>query len=100
MHSSLWNTVVACALIINIVYYTVRLDIAESRNMLLECLAIFVVLLLLLYRWSIDNYNFFSEQGIDYEKPYPLVGSLWKLYLHRKTFFDLTIEMYNKSSRK
>jgi len=68
--------------------------------MLWEYLAIFVVLLVLAYRWSTANYNFFKDRGIDHHKPYPFVGSMWKLYLRQKSLFDLLIELYNLSDSK
>lgn len=68
--------------------------------MLLEFLAIFALLLVLIYRWSTATFNFFEERGIDYVKPYPFVGSMWELIIHRKSLFDVTIEMYNNSNRK
>ncbi|KAL7727133.1 hypothetical protein ACLKA6_016093 [Drosophila palustris] len=68
--------------------------------MLWEYLAIFVVLLLLAYRWATANYSFFKDRGIDYHKPYPFVGSMWKMILRKKSMFDLVIELYNQSSSK
>lgn len=68
--------------------------------MLLEYLAIFVVLLVLIYRWSVSSYGFFAERGIDHDKPYPFVGSMWDLVLRRKSMFDLIIELYNKGDGK
>ncbi|KAL7727134.1 hypothetical protein ACLKA6_016094 [Drosophila palustris] len=68
--------------------------------MLWEYLAIFVVLLLLAYRWSTANYSFFKDRGIDHHKPYPFVGSMWKMILRQKSMFDLIVELYNQSNSK
>ncbi|KAH8311562.1 hypothetical protein KR044_006913 [Drosophila immigrans] len=68
--------------------------------MLLEFFAIFVVLLLLAYRWSVANYNFFKDKGIDYHKPIPFLGSMWKMFLRQKSMLDLVVELYNKSDSK
>lgn len=68
--------------------------------MLLEYLAIFVVLLVLAYRWSVANYGFFAKRGIEHDKPYPFVGSMWSLLIRRKSMFDLIIELYNQGDSK
>ncbi|KAH8409757.1 hypothetical protein KR222_004897, partial [Zaprionus bogoriensis] len=69
-------------------------------NMLLEVLALFVVLLLLAYRWSVANYNFFKVRGIPYNKPYPLVGSNAKLLFGKQSNFNLAIDLYNETQSK
>lgn len=81
-------------------YYIVCLDIAECCKMLLEYLAIIVVLLVLAYRWSTSSYSFFEKQGIEHDKPYPFVGSMWELVMRRKSMFDVIIELYNKGDSK
>lgn len=68
--------------------------------MLLEYLAIIVVLLVLAYRWSTSTYSFFAKQGIDHDKPYPFVGSMWELVMRRKSMFDLIVELYNRGDSK
>ncbi|XP_064549918.1 probable cytochrome P450 9f2 [Drosophila montana] len=68
--------------------------------MLLEFLAIFVVALVLAYRWATANYNFFKERGIDYEKPYPFVGNMHKMVLRQQSMFDLIVDLYNKGNGK
>ncbi|XP_034488363.1 probable cytochrome P450 9f2 [Drosophila innubila] len=65
-----------------------------------DYLAIFFLILLLVYRWSTANYNFFKDRGIDHHKPYPFLGSMWKMILLQKSMFDLTIELYNQSNSK
>lgn len=80
--------------------YTICLEIAQYHNMLLEFLAIFLVFLLLVYRWSTANFGFFKDQGIEYAKPYPFVGSMWDLISRKKSMFDHTIDLYNRTNNK
>ncbi|XP_017077517.1 probable cytochrome P450 9h1 [Drosophila eugracilis] len=39
-------------------------------------LALFIVLILLLYKWSVAKYDVFSERGVAHEKPWPLIGNI------------------------
>ncbi|KAH8388331.1 hypothetical protein KR093_004285 [Drosophila rubida] len=68
--------------------------------MLLELLALFVVALLLVYRWSTASFNFFKQRGIPYNKPYPLVGSKGKIIFGKQSNFNLIIDLYNEGKGK
>ncbi|XP_017008527.2 probable cytochrome P450 9h1 [Drosophila takahashii] len=39
-------------------------------------LALFSVLLVLLYKWSVAKYDVLSERGVAHEKPWPLIGNI------------------------
>ncbi|EDX06840.1 GD25811 [Drosophila simulans] len=39
-------------------------------------LALFIILLVLLYKWSVAKYGVFSERGVAHEKPWPLIGNI------------------------
>ncbi|ALC46039.1 Cyp9f2 [Drosophila busckii] len=68
--------------------------------MLLEFCALFVVILVLAYRWSVSTHGFFKERGIPCDNPYPFLGSTGKMFIVRQSMFDLIVELYNKGEGK
>ncbi|KAI8038748.1 hypothetical protein M5D96_008656 [Drosophila gunungcola] len=38
--------------------------------------ALFAILLVLFYKWSVAKYEVFSERGVAHEKPWPLIGNI------------------------
>ena len=36
------------------------------------------------------NFGFFDKRGIPYEKPYPVLGSMWRVILKLENFYDFT----------
>lgn len=61
----------------------------------LDYVFILAGLLALLYFYLTKNFNYFEKKGIPYEKPYPLLGSMGKLFLKKLDLYTFN-ERYIK----
>jgi hypothetical protein len=55
-----------------------------------------LVIFWLVYKWSVETFDYYDKIGIPYEKPMPLVGNMWKLVTQKESFVDITRESYRK----
>jgi cytochrome P450 family 9 len=53
------------------------------------------VALYLFYKWATTNYDYFSKQGIPFNKPWPLLGSDIGLMLKKLPFEESFMVNYN-----
>lgn len=49
-----------------------------------------------LYKWMWTGYDSFEKQGIAFVKPYPVMGSLWRVLKSTVTIRDFIIDVYNE----
>lgn len=54
------------------------------------------LVLWLLYKWSVSNFDYFEKIGVPYEKPLPIVGNSLGLVLQKEGFVDMTRKSYDK----
>jgi len=46
--------------------------------------ALFVVILALIYRYATRNFSYWKDRGVTFVKPYPLVGSLFNILAQKE----------------
>uniref|UniRef100_A0A1I8NRE3 Cytochrome P450 n=1 Tax=Stomoxys calcitrans TaxID=35570 RepID=A0A1I8NRE3_STOCA len=68
--------------------------------MLVEVLILTIVCLYLVYRRSSSNHDYFKIRGIPYDKPKPILGTLFQLVFSGKSIFDIMLNRYNKYNGK
>jgi len=59
--------------------------------------ALFVVILALLYHYATRNFSYWKDRGVTFIKPYPLFGSLFKVFTkkeHMADFFGRIAKKY------
>ncbi|XP_016954056.1 probable cytochrome P450 9f2 [Drosophila biarmipes] len=64
--------------------------------MLWESLALFVVAVVLFYRWAAANNDFFKDRGIPYAKPTLYFGNMGDMFLRKRAMFDIICDLYSK----
>lgn len=63
-------------------------------------LLIVIVLVWLLYKWSVSNYDYFEKIGVGSKKPVPLVGNMLPILLAKESMLDMTRESYRKFKKE
>ncbi|XP_001653043.3 LOW QUALITY PROTEIN: cytochrome P450 9b2 [Aedes aegypti] len=56
---------------------------------------VLLIIIFLIYRWSIACYDYFEKRNILYVKPYPFFGGLWPVFCRKLHPTDATIMGYN-----
>lgn len=59
-------------------------------------IVICLVLVWLLYKLSVSNFDYFEKLGIPFEKPKPLFGNMFDLVLQRKSMVEIAGNSYKK----
>lgn len=58
--------------------------------------AIVIVVLLLVYRWSTATFGFFKQRNVKYTEPWPLVGNLAPMLTGQQTVLEIGVEFYER----
>jgi len=55
-----------------------------------------LVLVWLLYKWSINTFDFFTKLGVPFDKPLPFFGNGWNLMMQKESMIELLQRSYDK----
>lgn len=74
------------------------MDVSFVLKWLLTQWSVFLVVLslIMLYRWSTANYNYFTDRGISHLKPVPLFGNFLGVLMKKENIFRLTDRLYKQ----
>lgn len=61
---------------------------------------VIVVILFIVYKWSISTHDFFEKKGIDFIKPQPLFGNLKDILMKKTDFLTFSKSLYNHYTDK
>lgn len=59
-----------------------------------------IVILYILYKWSVANNDHFHKKGIPFQRPIPLLGNSAGVLLHKKSIYDAILFSYNEYKGK
>jgi hypothetical protein len=56
-------------------------------------IGLLVVALALLYLYGTRSYSYWSEKGVEYVKPYPFVGTMWRVFTRKEHLGDYFVRL-------
>lgn len=58
-------------------------------------IALFVVLLYLIYKWGTSTFGFFAAKGVPFLKPMAIIGNFDAMFFKGKSVHDFIQDVYN-----